>query len=401
MLAHLLARKAVRQYYKIYWLACHNFLTVRNKYLNARKTGESSAATAVWHLVDQPCDWNFYLFLQSVIILAEYRELKLDQIIIIKDRRPNYAKWLLFENISHTNRFEYRVKNLLLPAVALFPQFKKVLVCESFTEALGLLGSKKCIHNNMLRCKYGTPTPLKYLCDYALEAKERRLPAPLIKDDTKADLDRSLGRSSFLSKKRIVTLTVREVDFDKTRNTNIEDTLRFASLLSSAGYKAVIIPDSTNLASNWIKDCSFVDETSIRAATCHEFRYALYCRAFCNYFVPHGFMDFATFSDNIPYVGMKFVVESYGNPKGSWTASALYRFVSNKITWENPEVADHYRLSAMNNSFQILNDRFDSIEYLVESFNIFLGLNHNEVTHLSLGNSDCVYRAMVLDTKEY
>lgn len=381
-LLYFLAQKIFRQYFKVYWFACDLVLTLRNK-LVLSLTSPGSKCVAIWQLGNQPCDWNFYLFLQCSLILAEVHGMTIDTIVIIKDARPHIAKWTLFENASETNRFEYRLKNLLLPAIHLFPNFEHIHVSPSFSDSLKYLDRRLCIHNSMLRCQYGPPTPHNYLCDFVLSSASPILPSPTV---IEPECKHELSSSDYIpssSPRRFVTITIRELEFDPTRNTDIKQSLLFADLLTSAGYDVLIIPDSTHLSSSWISNCIHVGELGISAASDHLLRFSLYKQAFCNFFVPHGFMDLVYFSNSIAFIAMKYVVKAYGNPDGSWSAPALYRSINTTNLPLDPGLIDHYRLTVMANKYQILNDRHDSLENLLEAFNIFLALNYDEppLTH--------------------
>ena len=333
---------------------------------------------AIWQLGNNPCDWNFYLFLQCCFIVADSYDMKLDTIIIIKDTRPNIAKWTLFENASATNRFDYRLKNLLLPAIRFFPSLNHVHVSPSFSRALKYLDRHLCIHNSMLRCEHGPPTPHNYLCDFVLSNNSPILPSPTVNQPAYSQRLKPSHYKHITSERRLITITVRELEFDHTRNTDIKESILFADLLSREGYDVVIIPDSTQLSSSWISTCPHVGDSGIAAASDHSLRFSLYKDAFCNFFVPHGFMDIVYFSNSIPFIAMKYVVKAYGNPDGSWSAPALYRSIDTRRLPLNPCLVDHYRLTVMSNTLQMLNDRYDSAVNLLEAFNIFLALNYNE-----------------------
>lgn len=164
--------------------------------------------------------------------------------------------------------------------------------------------------------------------------------------------------SENMIKDPIVTISVRDYDFIKTRNSNIEAWLQFANYLRSNGYQPVVIPDT---------DAAFGDDRRFDGLIVFKecawnigLRMSLHEFAFLNFFVDHGCSLLAIFNPKCKYIRMNNQchwdekwVEMDGH---DWTAAGM-------------NFGDNFKFAT---SGQWLSYKTDSFENLVYEFERFV-----------------------------
>ena len=103
----------------------------------------------------------------------------------------------------------------------------------------------------------------------------------------------------------IVSITLRQSEFDKARNSNIKEWGKFVEYLKEHGYFPVIVPDTDN---SFVKSEVF-EGTSVFSEVCWniELRMALYESCFVNFFSPNGPQRIAVWNSKCSYICMNFL----------------------------------------------------------------------------------------------
>lgn len=101
-------------------------------------------------------------------------------------------------------------------------------------------------------------------------------------------------------KKPLVSITVRNYNYQTPRNTNMEVALKLAKHLEDIGYTPIFVPDSENPFQSFLPYESFTP-------ACHNmfYRMALYESCFTNYFTSSGPSTLAGFNPKVSYVVYK------------------------------------------------------------------------------------------------
>ena len=156
-------------------------------------------------------------------------------------------------------------------------------------------------------------------------------------------------------KEPIVTITIRNFQFDKARNSNIEAWSQFVKYLRSAGYIPVVIPDT---------DTAFCEDQLFDEAILFKecawnigLRTSLYETAYLNFFVPNGCSQLAVFNPKCSYIMMNCL------PAGS--------IVTTKESYERNDhpIGTNYRFATPN---QRLCFNADTLENIMHEFERFI-----------------------------
>ena len=113
--------------------------------------------------------------------------------------------------------------------------------------------------------------------------------------------------STFVTaRKRLITISVRDYAFDKQRNSKLDEWKKFAESLDPEQYEVVIVPD-TDQISTYEKSVLAKYRPFWFACFDVDLRYALYERAYLNFFVNNGPATMASLNRNIRYLTFKLV----------------------------------------------------------------------------------------------
>jgi hypothetical protein len=154
----------------------------------------------------------------------------------------------------------------------------------------------------------------------------------------------------------IVVITVRESDYDKTRNNKHSEWLQFANYLKKNNYCPVIVPDTDNsfMANQIYPEILIFNECAWNM----ELRMALYELAYINFFLPNGPLVLCAWNSNCNYIAMNMLPE--GSPV---TTKESYEKIGYKI-------GENYKF-AHNGQRLIFKD--DTFKNILQEFNSFVG----------------------------
>lgn len=145
-----------------------------------------------------------------------------------------------------------------------------------------------------------------------------------------------------LDRKRVAVITLREANYQKERNNDIREWVKFCSYLSSKGYQPLILRD-------FEKSYKKLPDGLQKYPTCDianwdlAFRVGLYESATIAFFVNNGPWVFGLFNKNVDFIATKVITESVLVTSTSFridmgdTVGENYSFLRNKqqVVWEN------------------------------------------------------------------
>ena len=150
-----------------------------------------------------------------------------------------------------------------------------------------------------------------------------------------------------------VVITLREIDHQPERNSNLSDWLKFAGYCMVRGFPTVIVRDTS------MANCKMEGfRTYPRASSDVCVRAALYDAAFCNLSVQNGTNVWTNFSD-APYLLFKQLIPDlpewdHGNAKG-WREQDHLE-IGEQLPWAGP----HQRMTWKDDTFENIRDEFDA-----------------------------------------
>ena len=195
------------------------------------------------------------------------------------------------------HNWEWRIFNVLVPMISLHPSY--------IGHALLPKGASiNAIVNNDLRYPDGFSDNYRpRLPDYLIRRENctnnsfRGLSAPAQGKKYISDWSESLECNQ-----KLISITIRDYDFDTSRNSNIGEWLKFADWLESKNYKPVFVPDA-GLA--WGLDKRLKHHTIFRDVCWNvPLRMALYEECALNYFYSNGCANLAMFGKKVPSIVM-------------------------------------------------------------------------------------------------
>ena len=157
----------------------------------------------------------------------------------------------------------------------------------------------------------------------------------------------------------IVCITLRQYDYDKSRNSDIAAWVQFAAWVFERGYTPVFIPDTDAC---W-ESSELIDKYHVFNEGCWnlELRLALYELAYVNYFYCNGCAYLATLSRTIRYIVMMPTIE------GSLQSGP---HVNEAYGWSEDQRREKFA-----EDYQFLSFKTDSFENIRDEFLEFIAVN--------------------------
>jgi hypothetical protein len=106
----------------------------------------------------------------------------------------------------------------------------------------------------------------------------------------------------------VVTITLRQYGYDQTRNSNVDEWIKFAKWVSGKGFCPVFVPDtdSSLCCSENLRDWVVLTEASWNLGL----RLALYEESYVNFFYSNGVSAIAKLDWLVPYISIDPIIES-------------------------------------------------------------------------------------------
>ena len=269
--------------------------------------------------------------------------------LVVLDQKINklITKGSVAEAYSVENR-EYRLRNLITPAIGLYPKCAGYTILKS-RELFDTMYGDFEIYPRGFSAKYlksafidtyGEETPF-----VSLGKKFACIKTTNFARDLAAKI---VGLSS---NERLITITLRKSKYDPKRNSNVYEWAKFANYAAEKGYRVVVMPDTENPSEfepirKELVYTQFVYNVELRAA--------LYEISDCNLGVANGPLGLSHFNENVKSTIMLKIA-----PPGSENAEQY------KSSGVNPDEPYYwFNKSTFNSS---LNDTYENIKKLFDT----------------------------------
>jgi len=282
------------------------FLSIRKKLLKIHKSShEDELLYSIFDLKIAPITFNIVDFL----IVSEYEANKSGKkgfvIVFVPEGNPLSYGWEDYNSIFDTEDKLWKFTNIVLPITLLAPKCEGIYVLPRRADVSEFVKNK-----DVFPYLYDSVN-LRYLGTKEQGSVYRTVDQPNLVEGLRANkrgLDYILEwQKANVIQKPIVTVTLRQSDFDTARNSNISEWLRFVRYLQESDYYPVIVPET---------DKAFVTQDLFpgicifrEGAWNMGLRLALYESSYLNFFVSNGPSALCYFNSKCSYVAMNMLAE--------------------------------------------------------------------------------------------
>jgi hypothetical protein len=315
--------------------------------------------TAVYDLNVTPITYDFAFFLAAAEVFALKNNKRAFKVLFVpqdggkveNEASDKYRSTVVAqENMNYdVQTFKWRFENVILPLMNIYPA---------------------CIGHSILPNKSDTSEAIKGKFLYP-EFYSERFQAYDYYRDVVSSKNKFFGFLASIQGKRyieswkklnningkIVTITLRQSNFDSSRNSKVGEWVKFAQFIRKNGYIPVFIPDTEACFEHEPRLDGFI----VFEAPCWNLgiRVALYEVADLNFFTPNGPMAIAQLNRNAASISMKTLVPD--SVHASAESKTNIGISVGQKTYDFFE--DH---------FQVLSWEEDTFENICEEFNGFL-----------------------------
>jgi hypothetical protein len=323
-----------------------------NRRLNAilckEKIDATDYVTAVYDLSANPVTFDFAYFLAAAELFALNNN-KSNFTVLFVPQNHDYIINEKYRSVVDKENMKWRVENIILPLMSIYPA---------------------CIGHSILPKGSDVTEAVKGKFLFP-EFYSENFPAAKFYKEVNASKNKFFGFSASIQGKRhieswkksneitvkMVTLTLRQYNYDPKRNSNVDEWIKFAQFIREKGFTPVFVPDT---------DACFeydarLDDFIVFEAPCWNLgiRMALYEEADLNLFSPNGTASIAQLNRNVASITTKFVTP---NSSDANVEINLQRGVS-----EGQNTYDFF-----DDHFQVLSWKEDTFENILKEFNRFL-----------------------------
>ena len=281
---------------KIGLLNVNQFLKINFEGKSNKNKSNNKSFKAIYDLNYNSTSFNFVSFVILCNIYCRQNNFNFFEIIVIESNIPKKKQWrVLIE--SYEDGFLFNRRFSLLPGIASLSKFCKGYIYLKDREDLRRLVKNQDIFPkdyliSNLGPKNGYDSILfKYF-------KTNGFSDELIPNIRSNNIVEKYLKK--IDRKKIITLTFRDIIFDQSRNTT-SDILRFVQYLQSKEYNIIVIPDSDN--PYYFEDLKlYNNDIGFAAAYDIGIRFALYKKSMLNIFSDNGPFVLAAFSSDVNYI---------------------------------------------------------------------------------------------------
>jgi len=315
--------------------------------LKSSKKDEKGFLVAVYDLSSNSVSFDFAFFLAAAESFA-IKQGEESFVVSIVRKENDAFKGSTYSSVVDDESLKWKLDNIIIPLISLYPK------CSGFS-----ILPKEEGHN--LEHKDRLVYPRFYNDNYSPVMDYKEI-FSILKEDRftgfRASIQGTRYINLWLREKKIsspvVTITIRNYNYDVSRNSNIDEWIKFANWLIKEGYAPIFIPDtdsSFNLGSS-------LNSFHIFRECCWNLglRVAVYENAYLN-FVTAGPASVAQLNRTVKYVSMNMLSE------GSQQAS-LKNFKKMGL-----EIGENFKFSKW---YQVLSFKEDNYENILQEFNNFL-----------------------------
>lgn len=306
----------------------------------------------IYDLRAAPISFNIFEFLLSASIQLGIRKLTSAHLVLLafENEIENFAD-VRYRNYS-PDYARFKVKNVLVESAFLHEAISGVTLVQTQEQAeqFFLVERELYPRNYDHKVNFALPNLIEDL--YRCPEEYKALIRPLSPSKTTQTIVRDYYRDLGIGERALVVLIIRMQNFDKPRNSSIQEWIKFYRYLENEGYFPVIIPDIDNLAA------FFPEEKNLRvepiASFSLDFRLATYEHAWAVLGPDSGLTAFAMFSKSTRVIMMNALA------KGSEIATeASYEKLFGK-DYKNHNQPWFYNPDRHITSF--MEDRFENIK---------------------------------------
>ena len=259
----------------------------------------------VYDLNFNPISFDFSFFMATAEAYAKMHKKDHIHLWII---RPNREKVLLskiknleYESIVNIDSQEWRINNMIIPIVHICPSVAQYSVVQDAADI-----QKQFLNNTMFPEGYGPMSKPCISYDYSFSMlAQYNFWGFKSSNQAKIFIQNWLDSANISSK--IISITIRDYDFDPLRNSSFQTWIEFANYLENQGYKVIFIPDIENCWDSKYKD---IKQTYFSEICWNlELRTAFYELCELNYFYSSGLASLAMLNKNTRAISMTPLIE--------------------------------------------------------------------------------------------
>jgi hypothetical protein len=253
----------------------------------------------------------------------------------------SFVNW--FKKYSQTDfnidLLKWRVRQILIPCCYLFPHCSEIIMCESRDKAYQIFSQIKI--EKVFPKYYSVSSPVS-IYNYEKPFSKKYCSSSIVPSISALNYIDQWIISRNLSKKKIVTITLRESSYEIDRNSNLLEWMKFIDYLEKESYIPIVVRD-TETAFDPIPEplmkCNIFSDVCWNI----EMRAALYQKSYINLFVPNGPASLTYFNSNSCAIFFKIItdtspittkehLENIGIPLGS---QCEFFSKYQKLVWED------------------------------------------------------------------
>jgi hypothetical protein len=305
--------------------------------------------TAVYDLNVYPITYDFAYFLAAAELFALENK-KCGFIVLFVPQKDDYIADKNYQSVIDEESMKWRFENIILPMINIYPA---------------------CIGHSTVPKRSDTSEAIKGKFLYPEFYSDHFCAADFYFKVCTSKIKFSGFSASIQGKRyieswkkfnqitgKIVTITLRQYNFDPIRNSKVDEWVRFAEFIRGKGFTPVFIPDT---------DACFEHDARLNDFIVFEvpcwnlgIRMALYEGVYLNFFTSNGTVSIATLNKNAASIVMKHVTP------GSMQANfEVYK--KNGLEFG----IDQQTYYLFEGHFQILSCKDDTFENIREEFNKF------------------------------
>ena len=330
------------------------FLRIRKQISKTwHKTKDENLLYAIYDLDISASTFNILEFMVNAECEANRNDKSGFAIVFVPSSNNPNLSWKEYDSVVDSIGRQWKFQNIVIPLTSLYEKCKGIFILPQRSDVTLFVQGRevypdlydginlRAIDVKGFYSKLDRPNMFKGL--RAPEQGLRYVKEWLLKNQIKDP---------------IVTISIREFDFDKVRNSNIKSWSQFAIYLRSNGYHPVVIPDT---AVAFGENHQFEGIKVFKECAWNlGLRLSLHESAFVNFFVDHGCSQMAVFNPQCKYIRMN-----------EWT-KAEESIVATKEAFQlhyDKKIGDNYKFATPG---QWLCYKPDSFENIVEEFERFV-----------------------------
>jgi len=307
---------------------------------------------ALYDLKAYPISFDFFIFLAA----AEIRRIKLglDETAIAIIHGDRNAGPIYDRHVDRHSR-QWRLTNILLQAVALFPFVTLSTYIDNPFDLQRIIASHNEVFPDPTVDTEGIPSFYRYFIDgYSTLSNPPTIKAS---PSTLGFVRDWIGRD--VGDRRIVTITLRLMNYEPLRNSNLGAWARFAQRLDKRQYYPIVVPDTDAAFSSTVPDFEGIKHMPA-AAFDIGLRLALYESAHLNMLTSNGAIALMALDPAIRYLYLKVIVE-----KELASSASHLRHLGISVGGQLPNATPYQRIVWRDDDLEVIEDAFVAMDRMI------------------------------------